>query len=126
MTNDELNMLTTAISSLVLVLTAWFLVVKFISPFFKRIAAWVATWEGFMRDWSGEEARPGRSRVPGVMERLNSIDGELKNNGGSSVKDAVDRIENKIGTIDNRLADGDKKFDDLYNEVKSIKKNFYN
>lgn len=79
-----------------------------------------------MRDWSGEEARPGRSRVPGVMERLNSIDGELKNNGGSSVKDAVDRIENKISTIDNRLADGDKKFDDLYNEVKSIKKNFYN
>jgi hypothetical protein len=126
MTNDELNMLTTAISSLVLVLTAWFLVVKFISPFFKRIASWVATWEGFMRDWSGEEARPGRSRVPGVMERLNSIDGELKNNGGSSVKDAVDRIENKISTIDNRLADGDKKFDDLYNEVKSIKKNFYN
>jgi hypothetical protein len=126
MTNDELNMLTTAISSLVLILTAWFLVVKFISPFFKRIASWVATWEGFMRDWSGEEARPGRSRVPGVMERLNSIDGELKNNGGSSVKDAVDRIENKISTIDNRLADGDKKFDDLYNEVKSIKKNFYN
>jgi peptidoglycan hydrolase CwlO-like protein len=126
MTNDELNMLTTAISSLVLILTAWFLVVKFISPFFKRIASWVATWEGFMRDWSGEEARPGRSRVPGVMERLNSIDGELKNNGGSSVKDAVDRIENKISTIDNRVADGDKKFDDLYNEVKSIKKNFYN
>jgi len=125
MTNDELMMLTAALSTLGLVLTTWFLVVKFISPFFKRIGKWIVTWEGFMRDWSGEEARPGRGRVPGVMERLNSIDGELKNNGGSSIKDAVDRIENKIGTIDNRLADGDKKFDDLYNEVKRIKKDLY-
>lgn len=123
MTNDELTMLLTTIG---LALTTWFLVVKFISPLFKRINAWIHTWEGFMRDWAGEDAKPGRSRVPGVMERLNEIDGALKNNGGTSVKDAVDRIEKKISTIDNRLADGDKKFDDLYDEVKSIKKNFYN
>ena len=125
MTNDQLMMFTAALSTLALVLTTWFLIVKFISPFFKKISSWIFTWEGFMRDWSGEEARPGRDAVPGVMERLNSIDGELKNNGGSSIKDAVDRIENKISIIDDRLADGDKKFDDLYNEVKRIKKDLY-
>jgi len=45
-----------------------------------------------MRDWEGEEATPGRDRVPGVMERLNKLDGELSNNGGSTTKDKVDRL----------------------------------
>jgi hypothetical protein len=48
--------------------------------------------ERFMRDWEGEEATPGRDRVPGVMERLNKLDGELSNNGGSTTKDKVDRL----------------------------------
>ena len=55
------------------------------------------TWlDKFRRDWEGEEAEPGRDRVPGVMERLNRLDGELSNNGGSSLKDAVQRIEFKL------------------------------
>ena len=78
-----------------------------------------------MRDWSGEEERPGRSRVAGVMERLNEIDGALKNNGGTSVKDAVDRIEIRVNEIDDRLYDGDKKFGDIYDELKRIKKDLY-
>ena len=46
-----------------------------------------------MRDWEGEEESPGRDRVPGVMERLNKLDGELSNNGGyTTVKDRVDRL----------------------------------
>ena len=45
-----------------------------------------------MRDWEGEEAEPGRDRVPGVMERLNKLDGELSNNGGSTTKDKVDKL----------------------------------
>ena len=55
------------------------------------------TWlDKFRRDWEGEEAEPGRDRVPGVMERLNRLDGELSNNGGSSLKDVVQRIEFKL------------------------------
>ena len=58
------------------------------------------TWlDKFRRDWEGEEAEPGRDRVPGVMERLNRLDGELSNNGGSSLKDAVQRIESKLYKI---------------------------
>jgi hypothetical protein len=57
----------------------------------------------FRRDWEGEEAEPGRDRVPGVMERLNRLDGELSNNGGSSLKDAVQRIEKKINSIERKL-----------------------
>jgi hypothetical protein len=122
MTNDELVILLTTIG---LLLTTWFLIIKFISPLFKRINGWIHTWEGFMRDWSGEEERPGRSRVAGVMERLNEIDGALKNNGGTSVKDAVDRIEIRVNEIDDRLYDGDKKFGDIYDELKRIKKDLY-
>lgn len=48
--------------------------------------------ERFMRDWEGEEAEPGRAAVPGVMERLNKLDGELSNNGGSTTKDKVDKL----------------------------------
>ena len=49
--------------------------------------------ERFMRDWEGEEASAGRDAVPGVMQRLNNMDGELSQNGGfTTVKDRVDRL----------------------------------
>ena len=103
---------------------AAFAVIKMVIPLFRRLNALFDTWESFIRDWAGEEEAPGRDRVPGVMERLNDIDGALKNNGGTSVKDAVDRIETKLEDIDVRLADGDKKFDDIYKQLKNIKDKF--
>lgn len=81
-----------------------------IRPFFKRINFWITTWEQFMRDWAGEPSREGRDAIPGVMERLNNIDGELKRNGGKSVKDTVNRIEK-------RLIEGDKRFESLEHRV---------
>ena len=101
---------------------ATFILFKFAIPLFKRLFVLFNTWESFIRDWAGTPEEPGRSRVPGVMERLNEIDGALKNNGGSSVKDAIDRIERKLGKIDTRLADGDKKFEDIYDHIKNIEK----
>jgi hypothetical protein len=54
----------------------------------------------FLEDWRGEEARPGYHKRPGVMERLVSLEEqvgavkhELKPNSGTSLRDAVDRIE---------------------------------
>jgi len=74
-------------------------------------------WDTFMRDWDGEPAAPGRSAVPGVMERLNRIDGELKRNGGSSMKDAINRVEKKLSQIDARLDDGNKRFDTIEEKI---------
>jgi hypothetical protein len=109
------------------VLGAIFLIAKFVVPTFKRLSKWMNTWEDFMDDWFGSEPRPGRSRTKGVMERLNEIDGELKNNGGSSIKDAVDRIEKNVNTlaidskeIKQRLEDGDKKFDHIEKRLKRL------
>jgi hypothetical protein len=81
--------------------------------FYKRVQGFMDTWDQFHRDWDGEPAMPGRSAVPGVMERLNRIDGELKRNGGSSMKDAINRVEKKLEQIDARLDAGNKRFDEI-------------
>lgn len=56
---------------------------------FKEFVDWL---ERFKRDWEGEEEEPGRDKTPGVMERLNKLDGELSKNGGKSTKDTVDKL----------------------------------
>ena len=73
-----------------------------LSPFYKRAKRFMQWMERFMRDWEGEDASPGRDRVPGVMERLNKMDGELSQNGGyTTVKDRVDRLyENQARVIE--------------------------
>lgn len=63
-----------------------------LTPFYKKLKRWGEWMERFMRDWEGEEESPGRDAVPGVMERLNKLDGELSNNGGSTTKDKVDKL----------------------------------
>ena len=62
-------------------------------PLYKKINRLFDTWSSFTRDWNGEPEEPGRAAVPGVMERLNKVDGELTHNGGTSLKDAVYRLE---------------------------------
>lgn len=115
MNESEMMIIGGVATATITILTAYFLIVKFIAPFVKRTRNWIRTWENFMIDWTGEEARPGRDKVPGVMERLNSIDGELKNNGGSSIKDAVGRIEK-------RLEEGNENFDAINNNLDKLDK----
>ena len=69
-----------------------------IAPSVRKIRSMMEWLEKFRRDWEGEPGGPGRDAVPGVMERLNRLDGELSNNGGSSMKDAINRIEKRLGT----------------------------
>ena len=69
-----------------------------IAPTVRKTRSMMTWLEKFRRDWEGEPGGPGRDRVPGVMERLNRLDGELSHNGGSSLKDAIDRIEKRLGT----------------------------
>ncbi|MFI6861795.1 hypothetical protein ACIBKZ_18165 [Streptomyces sp. NPDC050421] len=54
----------------------------------------------FVDDWNGTMPRPGVSGRPGVMsrldgieERLGRVEHELHPNSGSSLRDAVDRVE---------------------------------
>lgn len=90
---------------------------RVLRPIHKKMHDVMDNMDAFMRDWAGEPSAPGRSAVPGVMERLNRIDGELKRNGGSSMKDAITRVEKKLDQIDARLEDGNKRFEKLERKV---------
>lgn len=74
-------------------------------PAIRRVLRRRHALDHFLRDWVGEDGAPGRDRVPGVMERLNRLDGELKRNGGSTMKDAVHRIEEKLEEVVEMQAD---------------------
>jgi len=90
---------------------------RLLRPLCARLHLLMDNWDAFMRDWAGEPAAPGRSAVPGVMERLNRIDGELKRNGGSSMKDAINRVEKKLEQIDARLDEGAVRFNDIEERI---------
>ena len=118
MTMNNLMEISVSVGAL---LTTYFLLNKFIKPILLGIRHTLDAVHEFLRDWAGEDARPGRDAIPGVMERLNAIDGQLKNNGGSTIKDAVDRIERRVNHIDERLAEGDQDFETIYKEIEVIK-----
>jgi len=90
---------------------------RLLRPVCARLHVLMDNWDTFMRDWAGEPASPGRSAVPGVMERLNRIDGELKRNGGSSMKDALTRVEKKLEQIDARLETGNARFEKIEEQI---------
>ena len=52
----------------------------------------------FRDDWRGTPARPGVRARPGVMERLENIESQVKPNGGQSMHDAVSRIEQQLAS----------------------------
>jgi len=74
--------------------------------------------EMFWEDWNGTPARPGHSAVPGVMDRLARIDGELQRNGGNSLKDQVAATVHKV---DQLAAQNAAEHVDLGRQIKSVK-----
>ena len=57
----------------------------------------------FLEDWFGEPERPGVAAKPGVLLRLVKIERELKPNGGTSMRDAVNRMEKTGDETSKRL-----------------------
>jgi hypothetical protein len=87
---------------------AFFGVTQILVPAWKKVSGLFSTWARFIRDWEGEPAEAGRDAVPGVMERLNKLDGELSNNGGNSVKDKVDKLVKNQDKIFNKIEEAEK------------------
>lgn len=71
----------------------------------------------FTKDWFGDEGDALHPRKPGMLERMRSVEAELKHNGGSSIKDAVKRIENKLTEIDARLDEGALRFESIEKRI---------
>lgn len=72
-------------------------------PAYKKVKALGEWFDHFQRDWMGEEEAPGRDAVPGVMERLNKLDGELSQNGGKSTKDVVNKMLRKQDAMETKV-----------------------
>jgi hypothetical protein len=75
--------------------------------FINKLNKLFGTWGKFIRDWEGEEASEGRDAVPGVMARLNKLDGELSHNGGKSIKDMVFRMEVRQDRLERKLEEAE-------------------
>lgn len=63
----------------------------------------------FLDDYFGEEARPGFEGRPGMQERMRIIEEEIKcisfemkPNHGTSIKDAVNRIEDRLEKLEQK------------------------
>ena len=84
--------MTTFFTSLGIVTGALISLGVILRPAYKKLKDFMEWMERFMRDWEGEPAEPGRDAIPGVMQRLNKLDGELSKNGGKSTKDTVDKL----------------------------------
>ena len=63
----------------------------------------------FLDDYFGEEARPGFNGRPGMQERLKfmeeeiaCISFEMRPNHGTSIKDAVGRIEQRLDALEKK------------------------
>jgi len=61
----------------------------------------------FLDDYFGEEPRPGFDGRPGMQERLkfmeeeiSCISYEMRPNSGSSIKDAINRIEERLDKLE--------------------------
>lgn len=89
---DDLTWLAGLISVLAVIIGAVWAMLKPLKRQADRI-------EMFWSDWNGTDARPGHSAVPGVMDRLASIDGELQRNGGNSLKDQVYATSRKVDVL---------------------------
>ena len=113
------------ISVVGVVLGALVTVRSFLLPYRKYVKGLNIWIDKFRRDWDGEPAEPGRDAVPGVMERLNDLDGELRHNGGSSLKDAVVRLETNFETLAkavSEIADTQTRILNKLNDEPNLKK----
>lgn len=57
----------------------------------------------FLDDWNGEPSRDGQPGRPGALARISAVEKELKPNGGSTLKDAVNRVEASIGEMQGHM-----------------------
>ena len=93
------NMILTVFATVGIITAALLGLSQLVEPYKEKADLFMSWFEDFKRDWSGEEESPGRDRVPGVMERLNRLDGELSSNGGKSTKDVVNKMYDNQGVL---------------------------
>ena len=93
------NMIITIFATVGIITAALLGLRQLLEPYKEKADSFMSWFEDFKRDWSREEESPGRDRTPGVMERLNRLDGELSSNGGKSTTDVVNKLYDNQGIL---------------------------
>jgi hypothetical protein len=98
MTNDFLMMLAATITAIGVIGVGLHKATKLVKRFIH-----------FLDDYFGEEERPGFEGRPGMQERLKfmeeeiaCISFEMRPNHGTSIKDAIGRIEDRLDKLENK------------------------
>jgi hypothetical protein len=98
MTNDFLMMLAATITAIGVIGVGLHKAIKLVKRFIH-----------FLDDYFGEEERPGFEGRPGMQERMRIIEEEIKcisfemrPNHGTSIKDAVARIESRLEQLEQK------------------------
>jgi hypothetical protein len=98
MTNDFLMMLAATITAIGVISVGIYKATKLLKRFIH-----------FLDDYFGEEERPGFDGRPGMQERLkfmeeeiSCISFEMRPNHGTSIKDAIGRIEDRLDKLENK------------------------
>ena len=87
------------------------------SIFFRKVFKIIKRIVHFLDDYFGVEERPGFEKVPGVAERIKNIEEsigylcvrldfvekELQPNHGTSMRDAINRIEKRVSEVEKEL-----------------------
>lgn len=68
-------------------------------PVYRQVRDFLRWMSKFQQDWDGVEGDLGHVHIPGVMARMNSIDGEVNRNGGNSMKDVVVSTSEAVGKL---------------------------
>ena len=90
---------------LTVILGAIALVWRLVSPLFKKIFGSLEWLSDFRVSWEGtlpDPQQPWLPHTPGVMARLNRLDGEFADDGNGSLKSSVRRIEQTVNRIASR------------------------
>jgi hypothetical protein len=90
---------------------------KLVSPIAKKTRSLMEALDLFTKDWFGDEGDVHHPRKPGMLERMTKVEAELKHNGGSSIKDAVKRIEDKLNKVEKRLDEGNQRFEEIERRI---------
>jgi hypothetical protein len=113
---SEAIIATVAVLGLVGTLLVWF--GKGVRALHKRLS-------DLFDDWSGRPGRPGVEPVPGVMESLSGLKSEIAviksetlHNGGTSLKDAITRIEVQLAEHNAEITPQRERFQHDIEELK--------
>ena len=109
--------------TITVILGAALILWRVLSPVFKKIFGSLEWLSDFRLSWEGtppDPDQPWQPHIPGVMARLNRLDGEFADDGNGSLKSSVRRIEQTVNSIAARQGEIFYQVESLSNRISDL------